>query len=60
MNPELKKRLKEPTTYIGLALILGGLGVNVSPEVLAEIVSGVMAVCGVVGVWYKESKSRDN
>lgn len=38
-------RLKEPSTYAGIAFLLGIIGVNITPEAWG----GVLTVAGVVG-----------
>lgn len=60
MNPKLKALLREPTTYAGLVLMLGGLGININPDDFVAIASGVMAICGMIGIGYKEHKRRDS
>jgi hypothetical protein len=44
-------RLKEPSTYAGLASILGLVGVNLAPEAWTAIISVLTAVAGAVAVF---------
>lgn len=49
MNWEyFKKRLKEPTTYIGLVGLVGALGVQIAPEHTDLIVQGGIILGGLV------------
>ena len=60
MKPELTKRLKEPSTYAGLALLFMLGGKTVSPELLASgvdtILTAVAALGGILAVIMKEFK----
>ena len=47
-------RLKEPSTWKGLALLAGILGWNVDPELLPQIGAVVVAVIGLIEVIRKE------
>jgi hypothetical protein len=44
-------RMKEPSTYAGLASILGLVGVNLAPESLTAIISVLTAVAAAVAVF---------
>ncbi len=54
MKAWLKDRLQEPSTYRGISLLLGAAGVYVDPAALEVIVSGVLALVGVVETVRKE------
>ncbi len=60
MKPEIKSRLKEPSTYAGLALLFMLGGKTVSPELLATgvdtILTAVTAIGGILAVIMKEFK----
>lgn len=43
-------RLKEPSTYAGLAVLLGIVGVKLAPEALQSIIGVLTAVAGAVAV----------
>jgi hypothetical protein len=43
-------RLKEPSTYAGLATLLGIVGVNLAPEALQSIIAVLTAAAGLVAV----------
>ena len=43
-------RLKEPSTWRGIALLLGAFGVHVAPELLPAIGGAVAAGIGVIEV----------
>lgn len=47
-------RLKEPTTYGGIASILALIGVQISPEMQSEIITICMGVGGVLMVLMRE------
>lgn len=47
----LLSRLREPTTYAGVSVLLGVFGVNVAPEVMqpvVQIITGGAALAAVV------------
>ncbi|MEH2501254.1 uncharacterized membrane protein YjjB (DUF3815 family) [Bradyrhizobium sp. AZCC 1578] len=44
-------RMKEPSTYAGLASLLGLVGVNLAPEHLQAIVSVATAIAAAVAVF---------
>ena len=46
-------RLKEPSTWRGIVMVLTGLGVNVSPELGSQIVSVGVGIVGLIGVGSK-------
>lgn len=47
-------RLKEPSTYRGLSLLLGLIGVSVSPEQATSIGTGVAAILSIIEIVRKE------
>lgn len=47
-------RMKEPSTWRGLALMLGALGVGVSPDMINAIGSAVIAALGAIEVIRRE------
>jgi hypothetical protein len=49
MKSYLLARIKEPTTWRGLVLVLTSLGVGVSPEQSDAIVSAGLAIAGLIG-----------
>jgi hypothetical protein len=51
-------RLKEPSTWRGLALMLGALGVGVSPEMVNSIGSAVIAALGAIEVIRRERRPQ--
>lgn len=46
----LVARLKEPSTYAGLAVLLGMFGVKLAPEALTSIITVVSAIAGALAV----------
>lgn len=44
-------RLKEPSTYAGLASIFGLVGVNLAPEAWSAIIAVLTAIAGAVAVF---------
>lgn len=53
-NKWLLDRAREPSTWKGLALLAGIMGVNVAPELLMQIGTVVGAVIGAIDVGRKE------
>ena len=51
----LLARLKEASTWRGIALLLTVFGIQVAPEVQEEIISVGIAVAGAVGVLFPDS-----
>ena len=49
-------RLNEASTWRGLALMLGALGVGVSPDMVNAIGSAVMAALGAIEVIRRERR----
>ena len=43
-------RLKEPSTWRGIALIVGGFGVQVAPDLIPAIGAAVTAAIGLIEV----------
>lgn len=44
-------RLKEPSTYAGLSVLLGIVGVKLAPEALTAIISVVSTVAAAIAVF---------
>ena len=44
-------RLKEPSTYAGLAALLGVVGVKLAPEAMQAIITVLTAIAGAVAVF---------
>lgn len=55
---ELLKRLKEPSTYAGLGVLLGVFGVAVAPADLQSIVWFLAGGAGVVAMFVKEKPAE--
>lgn len=51
----LLERLKEPTTWRGLVLVLTSVGVTLSPEQSNAIVAFGIALAGAIGVLAPEA-----
>lgn len=51
----LLDRLKEASTWRGIALLLTAFGVQVAPEVQEAVISVGIAVAGAVGVLFPDS-----
>lgn len=49
-------RLKEPSTWRGMAMILTALGVSISPELIEYIIAAGTGISGVIGMIYADSK----
>lgn len=50
----LADRMKEPSTYVSLGVLLTGVGVNIAPEKWAAISGICMGIGGFVGLILKE------
>ena len=50
------ERAKEPSTWRGLFLILGAIGVPVAPDLANEIMATAMSAAGLVGVLTADKK----
>ncbi len=46
----LWKRLSEPSTWAGFAVLLGVFGINIAPEVLAPVIQGVTGIAGAAAI----------
>ncbi len=53
---KLIEKLREPTTYAGIPLLLNAIGVAIKPEMWQEITTICMGIAGIALIWYKESK----
>ena len=51
----LLARLKEASTWRGIALLLTAFGVHVAPEVQEAVISAGVAVAGAIGVFFPDS-----
>ncbi len=51
---EALARAQEKSTWVGIASLLSGAGVAVSPELQAAAVEACLAVSGLVLIWTKE------
>ena len=49
-------RLREPSTWRGVAWLLTALGVSLSPDAWAHITTAGMAVAGLIGVLSREDE----
>jgi len=62
MSEEIKKRLKEPSTYCGLALLFLLGGKTVPPELMAQgadtILTAISGIGGILAVILKEFKGE--
>lgn len=46
----LLDRLREPSTWRGIVMLLTGLGVGISPELAESIIAVGVSLAGVIGV----------
>ena len=51
----LLARLKEASTWRGIALLLTALGVQVAPDVQEAVISAGVAVAGAIGVLFPDA-----
>lgn len=50
----LLERFKEPSSWAGIGVLLGLVGVNMAPEGLTAIIAVASAVCGLLAFFFKE------
>ena len=50
------ERLKEPSTWRGLILLLTSLGIGVNPDLVTPIIAAGTGLAGVVGVVTADKK----
>lgn len=50
MNGYLLARLREPSTWRGLVMLLAAAGVPLAPEMASVVISVGMALAGLIGV----------
>jgi hypothetical protein len=51
---EMLKRFREPSTYAGLGVLLGVVGVSLAPADLQSVVWLLSGLAGVVAMFVKE------
>ena len=52
------ERIKEPSTWRGLAMLATALGVAISPEMMEQIVVAGTAMVGLMGTFTKDDRRR--
>ncbi len=52
------ERMKEPSTWRGLALFVSGLGIYISPEQWEVIAAFGMGLSGLIGMTTKDTKAE--
>jgi len=50
------ERLKEPSTYKGISLALGALGLMIAPDLLMEIGTSLGVIYGAIELIRKEAR----
>jgi hypothetical protein len=55
----IKARLAEPSTKAGLLVLLSGIGISVSPELLSSSLGTVVALIGLYEVIRKEATKSE-
>ncbi len=58
MAKYLLNRLKEPSTWRGLALIGTVLGINLNPDQINGVVTFGLGLSGLIGVFVPDSKGK--
>lgn len=48
------ERLKEPSTWRGIVAFLTGVGIYLSPEQQAAIITGGLAIMGILGAFFPD------
>lgn len=56
LKTAILKRLREPSTYAGLAAVVSGLGFALAPEIGQTIPVIGAAVAGLLAIWLPEGK----
>lgn len=54
MKQWLRERLREPSTYKGISLLLAAMGVGVAPEHIGALITAAAALWGSVDVVRRE------
>ena len=49
-------RLREPSTYAGVSVLLGVFGVNVAPEIMQPVVQVITGLAALAAVVLREGK----
>jgi ABC-type uncharacterized transport system involved in gliding motility auxiliary subunit len=58
MNMEyIIARLKEPSTYAGLAALLAAFGVSIDPGMLQAVVAVATAIAGLASIFVAEKQA---
>jgi hypothetical protein len=52
----LARRLKEPSTWAGFAVLLNVFGINLAPEILTPAIQGLTGFAGVAAVLMGEKR----
>jgi hypothetical protein len=50
-------RLKEPSTYAGLAALLAAFGVSIDPGMLQAVVAVATAIAGLASIFVSEKQA---
>ena len=56
MKAVIVKRLREPSTYAGVAALIGALGVPLAPEAAQTVVAVGSAVTALLAIWLPEKR----
>lgn len=54
----IRDRLKEPSTYGGIVVLLGAVGVKIGPEQAQAVFGALSAIAGAALVFYREREGK--
>lgn len=57
MTDYVLARLKEPSTWRGLVLVLTSIGLGISPQQAEAIVAAGLAIAGLIGVFAPDNRT---
>lgn len=60
MMKYILNRLTERSTWLGLIALIAACGATIEPTLSEHIISGGMALAGIIGVLTKDKEDKDN
>lgn len=56
LKTAILSRLRQPSTYAGVAAIVAGLGISHATEISQTVIAVGAAVAGLLAIWLPEGK----